>query len=331
VFFFGLKMSSESQPLVSPPPPLPSTLPWTLADEEALTKRENAITLSLEPKKSILIDIVWPIAYPILSEYIEKSLLSIVLPGNKRDWKHFSYPLHVCDISSEQLTQIYTICVKNNIDLAQAMSIRSNFLHSAVPYRFTVTYAQEEAAMAFERIVENYLRSKGVNFKTQDDQKRIFYESGGSGNIGPTPDFLINEDCILHINGKRVKYIEVKRFYGVGYITGLKEWRPCVKITEQAIKYIKAFGPNGAFIIEHGFGEAFKKRLPECLLLLDAAPFLEDVEACNQNEIQRQVKLGIIPFGKTGNPRKDIHADNIWNANYQRRIALRERNININI
>jgi hypothetical protein len=41
-------MSSESQPLVSPstvpPPPLPSTLPWTLADEEALIKRENAIT-----------------------------------------------------------------------------------------------------------------------------------------------------------------------------------------------------------------------------------------------------------------------------------------------
>jgi hypothetical protein len=40
-------MSSESQPLVSPstvPPPLPTTLPWTLADEEALIKRENAIT-----------------------------------------------------------------------------------------------------------------------------------------------------------------------------------------------------------------------------------------------------------------------------------------------
>jgi hypothetical protein len=37
-------MSSESQPLVPSPPPLPSTLPWTLADEEALTKRENAIT-----------------------------------------------------------------------------------------------------------------------------------------------------------------------------------------------------------------------------------------------------------------------------------------------
>jgi hypothetical protein len=39
-------MSSESQPLVTPlvPAPLPSTLPWTLADEEALTKRENAIS-----------------------------------------------------------------------------------------------------------------------------------------------------------------------------------------------------------------------------------------------------------------------------------------------
>jgi hypothetical protein len=47
VCFLGLKMSSESQPLVSPstvPPPLPSTPPWTLADEEALIKRENAIT-----------------------------------------------------------------------------------------------------------------------------------------------------------------------------------------------------------------------------------------------------------------------------------------------
>jgi hypothetical protein len=47
VFFFGLKMSSESQPLVSPstvPPPLPSTLLWTVADEEALIKRENAIS-----------------------------------------------------------------------------------------------------------------------------------------------------------------------------------------------------------------------------------------------------------------------------------------------
>jgi hypothetical protein len=42
-------MSSESQPVVSPstvppPPPLPYSLPWTLADEEALIKRENAIT-----------------------------------------------------------------------------------------------------------------------------------------------------------------------------------------------------------------------------------------------------------------------------------------------
>jgi hypothetical protein len=41
-----LKMSSESLPLVSPPSTVPphSTLPWTLADEEALIKRENAIT-----------------------------------------------------------------------------------------------------------------------------------------------------------------------------------------------------------------------------------------------------------------------------------------------
>ena len=41
------KMSSESLPLVpasTVPPPLPLTLPWTVADEEALIKRENAIS-----------------------------------------------------------------------------------------------------------------------------------------------------------------------------------------------------------------------------------------------------------------------------------------------
>jgi hypothetical protein len=41
-------MSSESLPLVPPPSTVPSlvppSLPWTLADEEALIKRENAIT-----------------------------------------------------------------------------------------------------------------------------------------------------------------------------------------------------------------------------------------------------------------------------------------------
>ena len=39
-------MSSESQPLVSPctVPTPPPHIPWTLADEEALTKRENAIS-----------------------------------------------------------------------------------------------------------------------------------------------------------------------------------------------------------------------------------------------------------------------------------------------
>jgi hypothetical protein len=37
-------MSSESLPRVPPISTIPSTLPWTLADEESLTKRENAIT-----------------------------------------------------------------------------------------------------------------------------------------------------------------------------------------------------------------------------------------------------------------------------------------------
>ena len=37
-------MSSESLPLVPPPSTVPPTLPWTLADEDASTKCENAIT-----------------------------------------------------------------------------------------------------------------------------------------------------------------------------------------------------------------------------------------------------------------------------------------------
>ena len=37
-------MSTESVALVPSPPLPPSTIPWTLADEKALIKRENAIT-----------------------------------------------------------------------------------------------------------------------------------------------------------------------------------------------------------------------------------------------------------------------------------------------
>jgi hypothetical protein len=37
-------MSSESLAIVPTVPPPPSTIPWTLADEESLTKRENAIS-----------------------------------------------------------------------------------------------------------------------------------------------------------------------------------------------------------------------------------------------------------------------------------------------
>jgi hypothetical protein len=284
------------------------------------------------------VNILWPSAYPTLSDYIEQSLLPFVLPGNFHDWKKRTYPLHACDLDISELSSIFTICCNNNIDLAQAMSIRSALLRSAVPWRYNVTYAQEEAAIAFEQVVANFLRSHGVTFKTQEEQtaeaiaKRAAARGKGasategkeSGRVsGPTPDFLINDDCALFINGKRVKYIEVKRFYGTGIGTreGLKPWSPSIKIVAQAEKYVKVFGEDGAFIIQHGFAEQFKNRLPSCIQLLDAGPFIEQVEASDAEVIEQQLRQGLIPHGKTGNKWKDDQADAIWYANFQKRLS----------
>jgi hypothetical protein len=284
------------------------------------------------------VNILWPSAYPTLSDYIEQSLLPFVLPGNFHDWKKRTYPLHACDLDISELSSIFTICCNNNIDLAQAMSIRSALLRSAVPWRYNVTYAQEEAAIAFEQVVANFLRSYGVTFKTQEEQtaeaiaKRAAARGKGasategkeSGRVnGPTPDFLIDDDCALFINGKRVKYIEVKRFYGTGIGTreGLKPWSPSIKIVAQAEKYVKVFGEDGAFIIQHGFAEQFKNRLPSCIQLLDAGPFIEQVEASDAEVIEQQLRQGLIPHGKTGNKWKDDQADAIWYANFQKRLS----------
>ena len=233
------------------------------------------------------------------------------------------------------LGYIYNLCCANNIDLAQALSIRSALLRAAVPWRFEVTYAQEEAAIAFELVVANFLRSRGVMFKTQEEQTADAYAKraannkrggggggGGGGGIGPTPDFLINDDCALFINGKRIRYIEVKRFYGIGLTEGLKQWSPSLKIVAQAEKYAKVFGEDGAFIIQHGYAEAFRDRLPRCIQLLDAGPFIDEVEASNKEEVQRQLNLGQVPHGRTGEAARDDYADSIWNANMERRRSV---------
>ena len=130
---------------------------------------------------------------------------------------------------------------------------------------------------------------------------------------------MINEDCALFINGKRIRYIEVKRFYGLGLTEGLKHWSPSLKIVAQAEKYVKSFGEDGAFIIQHGYAEAFRDRLPRCIQLLDAGPFIDEVEASNKEELLREIRLGKIPHGRTGVAMRDDYADSIWNANMERR------------
>jgi hypothetical protein len=75
----------------------------------------------------------------------------------------------------------------------------------------------------------------------------------------------------LFINGLRVRWIEVKHYYGAGSLRGPK-WT--IKIQDQLAKYKAAFGPDGAVVLKYGYGQSFRRRTPLNVQLLDAGPLV---------------------------------------------------------
>lgn len=95
----------------------------------------------------------------------------------------------------------------------------------------------------FELKIQNILDFKNIKYKTQEqlaeEQIELFNTPIN------TPDFLILNNLI--INGKEIKWIDAKNFYGVNS-QFMKQ-----KIKHQTKKYLKKWGP-GAIIFNLGFG-----------------------------------------------------------------------------
>jgi len=99
----------------------------------------------------------------------------------------------------------------------------------------------------FEKLIETYLISKKIQYKTQEElsQEQI-KKYGHSIN---TPDFLICSNLI--INNHKINWIDAKNFYGSNnkFVKN--------KITKQIYKYIKEYD-SGCIIFNYGFNSKLK-------------------------------------------------------------------------
>eukprot|EP00959_Pyramimonas_sp_CCMP1952_P437835 9166344-Pyramimonas_sp.AAC.1 len=126
---------------------------------------------------------------------------------------------------------------------------------------------QQAYAQLFEDAVEVFLRSKGVPFLTQVEQRAEV--RSGLRKSGPTPDVLFTNPT--SINGTRVCWLECKVFYGTALLAKNRTL-PVGKLSEQAHKY-SGLG-KGGFVFGQGFNEDLYTVLADSpsVLLLDATP-----------------------------------------------------------
>jgi len=226
------------------------------------------------------VEIAWPASLPIPSDEQEAAILmsGALFPAVKiRDARHAvstvkprlkqsAAPLYWDDLDAGQQARITSASAAAGLDVRQAMGLRKAVYQSACPWRCG---GDEEAALAaacaVEDAVEAYLARKGVSFATQAQQVEAYAEH--ECRLGPTPDFLLTSPLL--INGQPAQWIEVKNFYGVGLVDGLKEWMPHVKMQRQVAKYTDTFGP-GAVLFSYGYSEALRRRTPAGVQLVDA-------------------------------------------------------------
>jgi hypothetical protein len=154
---------------------------------------------------------------------------------------------------------IATACQEVGVHVKQAMGLRATAYKGLAWWKFQGKEAESQAASeALERDVAEFLVTNGVSFETQE-QHIAHQASDGLHSL--TPDFLIHS--LLFINDQRVNWIEVKHFYGVGFVNGLPDWMPTIKIQKQIARYMSAFGPDGVVILKYGYSESLRKRTPE--------------------------------------------------------------------
>lgn len=104
-----------------------------------------------------------------------------------------------------------------------------------------------DESIKYEQKIERALNKKNIKFKTQEDLANEQMEELGYVKI--TPDFLFEKD--IEINGEKVKWMEVKNFYG----SNIKYFKN--KIKKQLNKYYQKWG-KGCIVFRYGFNDTLK-------------------------------------------------------------------------
>jgi hypothetical protein len=116
--------------------------------------------------------------------------------------------------------------------------------------------ASQDKAIEFEHQIENKLKQYKIIYKTQEDlTKEQIKEVGHAYN---TPDFLILTD--LKINGKIIRWIDAKNFYGSNIKFDMG------KIKKQVKKYIDAYGP-GCIMFSLGHNQGIQNKINDVLFI----------------------------------------------------------------
>jgi hypothetical protein len=270
-------------------------------DDDDETLRSPSFALPPLPPPPSSLALAWPCGLPVPSLQAELSLLPTLLPGPPKLWKSPKFEHRVFEHLPPKRQQqiVAAVSEHGSMSLGQALSLRSAMLRSTAPFKFAeVGNVCNAAGARFELAVERFLRAQGVEFVTQEGLAAEALRAGRA--LGPTPDFLIRSTSRLYINGRRVRWIEVKRFFATG-VSNLKEWMPTRKMPQQLRKYTAAFGEGGAVVLRHGHGQGFGDAIDASVLLLDATPFESDID----------VELGVVSQFGAG---VDVHVDHVTNA-----------------
>lgn len=104
-----------------------------------------------------------------------------------------------------------------------------------------------DESIKYEQKIGRALTKKGIKYKTQEDLTEEQKEKYGYAVI--TPDFLFDQE--INVNGEKIKWMEIKNFYG----SNIKYFKN--KIRKQLKKYNDKWG-KGCVVFRYGFNSDIK-------------------------------------------------------------------------
>jgi hypothetical protein len=228
--------------------------------------------MSNKSDRSAVVEIQWPCRMVVPSKECETRVIQTL--HRKGEWGRGR------DLPQHRLDQIQVSCEQNHMTLYQALSLRRSVLRSFPGGMARVSQSskmgsgtgQRQVASLFEDAVHSFLTDA---LSSKSNEKLFLTESelnadmrAGTRPQGPTPDVLFLRP--IHINGRLVKWMDAKMYYGsVTYACNNKI--PNGKLIKQAQRYNTFYGGQGAFVFGQGYCADLKEVVNEAMLL-DATP-----------------------------------------------------------